>query len=668
MQKLLLPAKAVNIFPRTYGADALIPDQQYRVNRKKGDIPQKTKCSQFPGCQKIGTQILQKMRKKGFKSMKTNKKLLALLLSVVMMFSLSVTAFASWNQFQKDSSHSGKVTGGLLPTSTPSTSTSFALRCADSWVDNAGLPGVDATPVIVGDTAYVLYNSGANSDNNGGVRVASIALGSSPSETWSVKLGSDLNTDNIQQLATPYFEGNSSTLFAPVTYNKDIIAGKTITVSEGASISADGILSLPGNTETEVTISSVVVEAPTKSLYFATGITMAAGKSISGSVTFTKADGTSQSFGTSTGYEGYEFCLYNNTGVEIEAGTYTVTIMLSPGSACEGTTKLRSVTPYWMLYKLNTSAQTVTPSVVLDANGNDVGGPGQANTPITGTTYNGHEYIYFGIYDGTSVYYQYDYNTSTLTSFTPGETNDGFYWAGAAVVGSNVVFGAENGYVYSRPIGSTFGSASGSKVNLRNIQPNAGKVRSSICYDATGGYLYLTTSNAYLWRLSSADITSASCVCFADEGSQTSGDVYVLNSSSTPVVSGSGRVYVGGYNIYWKADGTSVYRGALKNVKASEWNSSETPVYTNWQSADSGAIQSSPVVSYVSLRQMDYVYFTTNGPDGKIVCQRAARLGTGSAEMWSAESGTYTLQGIAVSDDGYIVFGNDNNRLFVCKK
>lgn len=598
--------------------------------------------------------------------MKTHKKLLALLLAVVMTFSLSVTAFASWNQFQKDSSHSGKVTGGLLPTSTPSTSTSFALRRADSWVDNAGLPGVDATPIIVGDTAYVLYNSGANSDNNGGVRVASIALGSSPSETWSVKLGSNLNTDNIQQLATPYFEGNSSTLFAPVTYNKDIIENSTITVSEGASIT-NGILSLPGNTETEVTISNVVVEAPTKSLYFATGITMAAGKGISGSVTFTKADGTTQSFGTSTGYEGYEFCLYNNTGVEIETGTYTVTIMLSPGSACEGTTKLRSVTPYWLLYKLNTSASTVTPSVVLDANGNDVGGPGQANTPITGTTYNGHEYIYFGIYDGTSVYYQYDYNTSTLTSFTPGETNDGFYWAGAAVVGSNVVFGAENGYVYSRPIGSGFGSATGSKKNLLDVKSDAGKVRSSICYDATGGYLYLTTSNAYLWRLST-NLSDASCVWFGDEGKQTDANVYVLNSSSTPVVSGSGRVYVGGYNIYWDSTGTGVYKGALKNVKTSEWAGTSTSVYTNWQSADSGAIQSSPVVSYIATRQMDYVYFTTNGPDGKIVCERMARLGSGSAEMWSAESGTYTLQGIAVSDDGYIIFGNDNNRLFVYKK
>ena len=37
--------------------------------------------------------------------MKTNKKLLSLVLAVVLTLSLSVTAFASWNQFQSNSSN-----------------------------------------------------------------------------------------------------------------------------------------------------------------------------------------------------------------------------------------------------------------------------------------------------------------------------------------------------------------------------------------------------------------------------------------------------------------------------------------------------------------------------------------------------------------------------------
>lgn len=597
--------------------------------------------------------------------MKTHKKLLALLLSVVMMFSLSVTAFASWNQFQKDSSHNGQVSISQMPTSLPSTSFAPQLTSASNRESYTGLPGIDTTPVISGDMAYVLYHAGDRSDaTKGGVRVAAVNLTSAGTQAWNVRLGSDLDTDNMQQLATPYYDEDNNTLFAPVTYNKDIIDGKNITVSEGASIT-DGILSLPANGDTEITIPNVVLEGATKSTYFATGIIAEEGKGISGSVTFTKADGTSQSFGTSMGYDGYEFCLYNNANVDIKAGTYTVTILISNGSAYTGTSKLHAVTPYWKLYQMTaTSSGYSNVSVVQTSDGSTVEGAGQANTPITGTTYNGHKYIFFGIYDGTRAYYQYDYTTNTLTPFTPGETNDGFYWAGAAVVGSNVVFGAENGYVYSRPIGSSFGTISaGTRTNLHNIQPDAGRVRSSICYESSGGYLYLTTSNAYLWRLST-NLSGASAVRFADDGD----DPYVLNSSSTPAVSLSGRIYVGGYNIYWENQTTSVYKGALKSVKASEWDGENTPVYTNWQCADSGAIQSSPVVGLRALGSVDFVCFTTNGPAGKVECIKVGKNSTGlGTTAWSTSSGTYTLQGVAISDAGHVVYGNDNNRLCVYK-
>lgn len=592
--------------------------------------------------------------------MKTNKKLLALLLAVVMTFSLSVTAFA-WNQFQKDSSHNGIVTSGGLPTGKVLTvKEQIDLTRSETWTDDSGLPGVDAPPIIVGNTAYVLYYAGSGStEDNDGVRVSAVNLSNSPTQTWSVKVGRGLDADNIQQLGTMYYDEDSSTLFAPVTYTKDIINGLDKTASGGASLDFDGLLTVTANEEGSITIPNVVIEGSTKMTYFATGITVPEDHTISGDVTFTKADGTTQSFGTSNGYEGYEFCLYNN-GDAITAGTYTVTITLTSDFNATGTVKVRSSSPYWRLYQLAATSTTCTSvNPVQTADGSYVGGAGQMNTPITGTTYNGHKYIYFGIYDGDRAYYQYDHTTTqgTLIAFTPSEANDGFYWAGAAVVDSNVVFGAENGYVYSRPIGSTFGTAAGSKVNLLSSQPNAGKVRSSICY--YDNYLYLTTSNAYLWRLNTS-LTDVSSKRFAD-------DQYVVNSSSTPVASTSGYIYVGGYNIYWDDNNTRVYKGALKYIKLADWDIMDTGLVTGWYGDDSAAIQSSPIVYRNTSFRRDYVYFTTNGPEGKAVCQ-VLSAGGGLYANWSYESGTYTLQGFAVSDKGYMVYGNDNAKLWVYHK
>lgn len=156
--------------------------------------------------------------------MKTNKKLLALLLAVVMMFSLSVTAFASWNQFQKDSSNSGLIASSSVPTTSAAQASTVNLTTAPIWTADSGLPGVDNTPVIVGNTAYVLYNADGRAYSNGGVRVSAISLGSNPRELWSTKVSGDLNTDGVSQLGTPYYDESTNLLYAPVTYSQNILA------------------------------------------------------------------------------------------------------------------------------------------------------------------------------------------------------------------------------------------------------------------------------------------------------------------------------------------------------------------------------------------------------------------------------------------------------------
>ena len=584
--------------------------------------------------------------------MKTNKKLLSLVLAVVLTLSLSVTAFASWNQFQSNSSNNGLITSSSVPTTSAAQASTVSLATAPIWTADSGLPGVDNTPVVVGNTAYVLYNADGGTYSNGGVRVSAISLGNSPGELWSTKVSGNLSTDGVSQLGTPYYDESTNLLYAPVTYSQNILAGKTPTVSGGATLSSDNILSLPGNNTTcTLTYTDVVIEGRSKMTYIPTGITAASGVTISGEVAFTSTSGNSCSYGTSFNYTGYEFCLYNQTGDTIQPGTYTVTITIRSSSYCRGSDPVRAVTPYWRLYKMNASSTTApTASPVALSGSTYVEGAGQFNGPITATTYNGHKYLYFGIYDGDRAYYQYDATANDLKSFYYFRNADGFYWAGAAVVGDSVYFGGEGGYVFKRPIGSTFASASNVSTYL-----SGNAIRSSICYD--GSNLYLTTKDATLWKLST-DLQDKDSVSLKDG----TNDQYVQNASSTPVVSPSGRIYVGGYNITWNNDGTSAYKGALKAV---DWSDDEAVVDTIWSSDSNGAIQSSPVV--YNSGSTDYIYFTTNGANGKAVCVSYDTDLGDSATKWSVNSGTYTLQGFAVSDSGYLVFGNDNNKVLVIK-
>lgn len=613
--------------------------------------------------------------------MKT-KKLFALLLAVVMVFSLSVTAFAAWNQFQKDTAHSGLISSAGVPTSTPSLLQGVTLTHADSWTADSGLPGVDCASVVVGNTAYVVYYGGPAGEENGGIRVSGVSLSDTPTEVWSTQLLADaeqeaMATDNIQQLSTPYYDDGRQTLYAPVTYTKNIFEGKTVTTRGGASYNTTtGKLSLTGNVTGTVIISDVTVDGDTLLTYIGTGLKVPNGKSLSGNVQFRNTTtGTSYYFGNNVAYAGYEFCLYNNSNTTIPAGSYQVTITLNSNVNCGNTSQpLRAVTPYWRLFSIrvfeHTAARFGQPAQITD--GSYVEGAGQINTPVTGVTYNGHKYLYFGVYDGERAYYQYRFTStpqSSLEKFVPGDSsNTGFYWAGAAVVGGNIVFGAENGHIYSRPIGDNFGSESsnvGGDLDLHTVKSDVGAVRSSICY--SDGFLYFTTKDATLWKVKS-DLTATGedapkYTVIADLNDSSP---KVTTASSTPVVSPSGYVYVGGYNINWDA-GYAVYKGALKTIAVGDIGSGneEEDLIELWSATSNGAVQSSPVL--YNNGDIDYVYFTTNGANGQAVCVSYDTDKEVTRNRWSASSGTYTLQGFAVSDNGYLTFGNDNNTVFVIK-
>ena len=60
----------------------------------------------------------------------------------------------------------------------------------------------------------------------------------------------------------------------------------------------------------------------------------------------------------------------------------------------------------------------------------------------------------------------------------------------------------------------------------------------------------------------------------------------------------------------------------------------------------------------------DYLYFNTNSGSGAGYCY--SYNGSAGTPVWSTRGDTYALGGMAC-DNGYLVFGNDKNHLYVVK-
>lgn len=593
--------------------------------------------------------------KKEQKRRKSKRKYVWLSLAAVAVLLVGIVIFTGGRH--QNGSGSGEqdgavITSGVPTAQAPELCKAVALTHAKSWQPDSGLPGANATPVAAGDRAYVLYFGGPSSEKDGGARVAAVSLSDDPKELWSVQVDKELDTDNIQQTIAPYYDETAHTLYVPVTYSKNILAGKRMTVT-GGSLDSDGRLHLTAGQTCTVTIPDVTLEADSALTYIGTGITVETGQTVTGDVTFHGSGGT-WSFGESYSYWGSEFILYNNGGA-VSAGTYTVTVTITPSFDCTGS--LRAATPCWRLYTLGTEGLTHQAEPARLADGGLIEGVGQFASPITAAEYNGHAYLYFGVYDGDSAYYQYDLTAKSLTAFRP--EGSGFYEAGAAIVGENVVFGSESGKLYSRPMGDGFAGADGAELDLTALQPDAGAVRS--CIRQRGESLYLTTENGYLWQVE-PDLSYASCVWLKDEKD----GPYAFGGCSSPVISESGCAYVSVFRTDWTAaDGA--YKSAVVSVELSQWSGANTPVDTLWTS-DEGTAQAAPVVYYDAAAGQDYVYFTVNNSTGsRAVCLTADTSGGAAAQRWSVSVNGGMPRGFAVADGGYLVLGSENNQLIVLK-
>jgi hypothetical protein len=310
----------------------------------------------------------------------------------------------------------------------------------------------------------------------------------------------------------------------------------------------------------------------------------------------------------------------------------------------------------WVLWSVDVSDPT-HPGMPV----NLATGIGQPNTPITSYTENGTQYLYFGTFTGSTggSYYQYQIGGGA-SALTPTDANDDFYWAGATVVTlaseSYVVFGSDSRLLYVQPVGSGF-AASANIIKLVNLVNTAGNVRSSVAQ--SGDSVYFTSqgnSQGILWKIAQSDLLTMS----------TTTDVNYANlyakgqSTSTPVISANGNIYVGTYSGF--TDGT---------VEAYAPTGSPTGGPVRLATIyDGDPVQSSVIAYSDEDDKIDYVYFTTNSAVGAGYAYSFD--GTNSTPLWSAggtlapigSNGHYALQGFA-SDDGYLVYGDDSNGLYI---
>lgn len=609
--------------------------------------------------------------------MKRTGRVLAILLALAML--LSVTAFAAaatstWYGYGGDTTtHNAAVTSA--PTSNSPTVTRIDLLNSGS-----GWDGVDNVPVmrtVNGVTyAYVFYDGHA-----AGGRLAKINCNDGVL-VWDKQMTGASGF----QLSTPLLVPGSSDGTGDTIY---LAAASAETYSDASFTGSDAIAAGDTGLTKTFNISNITTSSNRVAAGIYLGETTVANRGtigVTGTAQITCgtanvtlnliASGTNsgtnvvmyeQPVYTGTEITSYKYYYYVNYNINVGSGnvgtaqTLTLTIKLTGG---DGT--LQYVDTYAQVAAL----QKVTGIETNDAGAAGVEHPsivsgitGQINTPIT----KAGDYLYFGTWSGSTSkpYYQVNTTDNSYKTFTPDtEYKSGFYWAGAAVVGDYVYFGGDNGKLYWRSV-SDF-DATGSSMTLPSVNGNAaGNVRSSIMVDGTKIYFasqYPSGSsfgNFYCFDVSSG---TPSFAWGANIQATYSGTTYSGNCTSTPVIAASGNIYVGFYSGFTAG-------GLMKITPPTSGTVGTASLITVSGEAFTQPVQCTPVVySTKSLGKYskDYFYFNTNSNGGAGYCFSVSVNGTDATQVWATTGDTYALGGMAISN-GYAVFGNDYNHLYVVK-
>ena len=239
------------------------------------------------------------------------------------------------------------------------------------------------------------------------------------------------------------------------------------------------------------------------------------------------------------------------------------------------------------------------------------------------------------------------------------------------MVGNYVYFGGDNGKLYWRSVADFDSATVRGVIDLTAtayaVNGNAaGNVRSSIMVDGTK--IYFTTQypsgssygNFYCFDVSNG---TPSFAWGANIQATYSGTTYSGNCTSTPVIAASGNIYVGFYSGFTAG-------GLMKISEPDDDGTVGTAeLITVGGVAFTEPVQCTPVVYSVksgSKYTTDYFYFNTNANKGAGYCFSVPVNGTDATRVWATTGDTYALGGMAISN-GYAVFGNDYNHLYVVK-
>lgn len=579
--------------------------------------------------------------------MKKISRILAIVLAIVMVLSGSV--FAAWVSFQNDDTNNGVITTSVPTGSSPS--------ITPLQLPHGGYVGIDVPPVI-DDSGYAYVLESAASTT----RLVKVDLANASIVTTSPWGGTGSGNEGIEirgvsafQLSTPVINGDyvyvASTDFAQE--NTDETFASLLTSNSDWTLTNNADTPVFSNSNGVVRVSSA---SNPMSLNFTLTQTFTA---VAGDNLRIECDPSGHNLTTGT----YKVYLNNNTTPLITAnlastfthvinesvsnsglvtGTNTIKIEVIATGEHDGTSRSPYVQlGYFRLFEESAAVMRVNRS--SGAKQTVVNGiHGQINTPLT---IQGN-YIYFGsYYAGGGKYFQANISGSTFpVSAAEFDSGVSHYWSGAYVNSSYAYFGGFGGKLFY-PSVSNFSSDTSNFINVAYGSDTAGDICSSICY--SNNKIYFTCKNGYLWCY---DITNGTPVF----------SWYVdleQPSTSTPVISTSGGIYVGTYNGFSNGN---VY---LVTAPTNGVVGSKTAVFSG------KPVQSSVIVKYNTSDSRDYIYFTTNSSDGAGYCYKI-KLSTGAiSPVWNTTSSTgltYTLQGMAAGSN-CVVFGNDGSMLYIVK-